>query len=155
MPDVKYTSRVRLIRDRGPLRRAWIPAEAEPVTFGVHDEVAEHYGVDPGAAPAHATTLDYVVAAAAGLLTGTLGGALEARGIDASGGRLESFTEGDVEVEDRVLVIKRLRVRYRLTGCPEERREAAERAHSLHASRCPVARSIGGCIAIATELEFV
>ena len=34
--------------------------------FGVHDEVAEHYGVKPGTVEAHATTLDYVVAAAAG-----------------------------------------------------------------------------------------
>ena len=33
-------------------------------------------------------------------------------------------------------------------------REAAERAHQHHHSRCPVAKSIGDCIAIATELEF-
>jgi uncharacterized OsmC-like protein len=53
-----------------------------------------------------------------------------------------------------VLVIKSIRVRYTLSDCPEEKREAARRAHDLHASRCPVARSIGGCIAIATELDF-
>lgn len=63
--------------------------------------------------------------------------------------------EGDVEVEDKVLVIKRIRVRYQLTGCPEDKREAAERAHSLHASRCPVARSICGSIDIRTELGFI
>ena len=57
-------------------------------------------------------------------------------------------------LEDKVLVIKRIRVRYLLTGCPEEKREAALRAHEFHASRCPVARSIGGSIAIATELQF-
>jgi hypothetical protein len=34
--------------------------------FGVHSEVAGHYGVTPDASPPHATTLDYVVAAAAG-----------------------------------------------------------------------------------------
>jgi hypothetical protein len=32
----------------------------------VHDEVAEHYGTDLGRYPPHATTLDYVIAAAAG-----------------------------------------------------------------------------------------
>jgi uncharacterized OsmC-like protein len=58
-------------------------------------------------------------------------------------------------VEDRVLVIKRIRVRYRLRGCPEDKREAAERAHQHHASRCPVARSIGGSIDISTELQMV
>jgi uncharacterized OsmC-like protein len=57
-------------------------------------------------------------------------------------------------LEDKVLVIKRIRVRYRLTGCPEDKREAAERAHSFHAGRCPVARSIGGSIEITTQLEF-
>jgi uncharacterized OsmC-like protein len=60
-----------------------------------------------------------------------------------------------VVLEDKVLVIKRIRVRYRLTGCPEEKREAAERAHSFHATRCPVAKSIGGSIEITTELEYL
>ena len=59
-----------------------------------------------------------------------------------------------MEVEDKVLVLKRIRVRYSLEGCPADRREAAERAHNLHASRCPVARSIGGSIQISTELRF-
>jgi uncharacterized OsmC-like protein len=54
-----------------------------------------------------------------------------------------------------VLVIKRIRVRYRLRGCPPDKQEPAERAHALHASRCPVARSIGGCIDISTELELL
>jgi hypothetical protein len=31
---------------------------------------------------------------------------------------------------------------------------AAGRAHTLHARRCPVARSIGGCIEISTELTY-
>ena len=62
----KYVSRVRIVRDRGPIRRAFLPAEADPVLFGTHDEVREHYGTAPGQYPDHATTLDYVVAAAAG-----------------------------------------------------------------------------------------
>ena len=63
---VKYVSRVRIERVRGPLRRAFIPAEQEPVIFGVHDAIAEHYGVAPGGEAERATTLDYIVAAAAG-----------------------------------------------------------------------------------------
>lgn len=66
MGDVKYTSRVRIERLRGPLRRAFLPAEQEPVLFGVHDAIAEHYGVAPGGEAERATTLDYIVAAAAG-----------------------------------------------------------------------------------------
>ncbi len=62
----KYLSKVRIIRDQGPIRRAFLPVETEPVTFGTHDEVREHYGTATGLYPDHATTLDYVVAAAAG-----------------------------------------------------------------------------------------
>ncbi len=64
--DIVYVSRVRIERDRGPLRRAWLPAEEKPVVFGVHSEIAAHYKVDPAKIEPHATTLDYVVAAAAG-----------------------------------------------------------------------------------------
>ena len=64
--QVVYTSKVRIERVKGPLRRAYIPQETEPVFFGVHSEVAEHYKVDPNIHEPHATTLDYVVAAAAG-----------------------------------------------------------------------------------------
>jgi uncharacterized OsmC-like protein len=53
-----------------------------------------------------------------------------------------------------VLVIKRIHVRYTLKGCPEDKREAAERSHSFHASRCPVAKSIEKAIEISTELKF-
>jgi hypothetical protein len=66
MPEPAYVSRVRIERLGGPQRLAYLPAEAEPVAFGVHDEVAEHYGVRAEDFPPHATTLDYVVAAAAG-----------------------------------------------------------------------------------------
>ena len=58
-------------------------------------------------------------------------------------------------VEDRVLVIRRIRISYRLKGCPADKREAAERAHSFHAGRCPVARSIERSIDITTALEFI
>ncbi|MFN2468716.1 MAG: hypothetical protein ABR521_11375 [Gaiellaceae bacterium] len=66
MGDVVYTSRVRVERIRGPLRRAHVPGAGEPVFFGVHDEVADHYGVPRGSDAERTTTLDYVVAAAAG-----------------------------------------------------------------------------------------
>ena len=63
---VVYRSQVRVERVKGPLRRAHLPAEVEPVHFGVHSEVAAHYGVDTAVHEPHATTLDYLVAAAAG-----------------------------------------------------------------------------------------
>lgn len=66
MSDVVYTSRVRIVRQKGPHRHAFLPATDHAVDFGVHGAVAEHYGVSPDIADPHATTLDYVAAAAGG-----------------------------------------------------------------------------------------
>ena len=65
MAEVKYVSRVKVEPVEGKVRRAYLPAE-EPVLFGVHSEVAEHYGVEPDVEDPHASTLDYVLAAAGG-----------------------------------------------------------------------------------------
>jgi hypothetical protein len=64
--EVVYTSNIRIERVKGPLRRAYLPAETEPVLFGVHSEIAAHYGVDSNVHEPHATTLDYVISAVAG-----------------------------------------------------------------------------------------
>ena len=64
--EVVYTSKVRIEREIGPVRRAYLPAEKDPVTFGVHSAIAEHYKVPPDKFPARATTIDYVVAATGG-----------------------------------------------------------------------------------------
>ena len=67
MSEVAYTSRVRIERLKGPLRIAYLPGEARPVTFSVHGAIAEHYKVDPaGLTESHAATIDYVIAATAG-----------------------------------------------------------------------------------------
>ena len=64
--EVVYRSRVRIERVTGPLRRAYLPVLPEPVRFGVPSAVADHYGVSPDVHEPHDTTLDYLVAAAAG-----------------------------------------------------------------------------------------
>ena len=63
---VVYRSQVRIERVRGPHRRAFLPVREDPIQFGVHSGVAEHYGVDPDVYEPRDTTLDYLVAAAAG-----------------------------------------------------------------------------------------
>jgi len=62
-----------------------------------------------------------------------------------------SEVTGEIEAEDRVLVIRRIHVRYRLK-LRRDQRETAERAHGLHANHCPVARTLKGCVEITTEL---
>ena len=66
MSEVVYRSEVRIERVKGPVRKAYLPAEATPVVFGVHGAIAEHYKIAPGVLESHATTLDYIIAAAAG-----------------------------------------------------------------------------------------
>ncbi len=66
MSEVVYRSHSRVERIKGPMRLAHLPAESEPVTFGVHGTIASHYKVPPDAFPPHATTIDYVVASTAG-----------------------------------------------------------------------------------------
>jgi uncharacterized OsmC-like protein len=68
-------------------------------------------------------------------------------------GDLVSEAEGEVEKEGKVLVIRRIRVRYRL-NIATEHRETAERVHGFHADYCPVARTISDCVEIETFLEM-
>ena len=84
---------------------------------------------------------------------GTFGGALEARKIPAGEGRLTSEAIGEVVADGRRLVLKHIHVNDRLRVA-EDQREAAERAHRVHISSCPVAQSIGNCVAITTSLEM-
>lgn len=66
MGDVVYVSTVRIEREQGPVRRAYLPAEESPVVYGTHGPVAQHYGHGADQYPEHATTLDHVVGAAGG-----------------------------------------------------------------------------------------
>jgi hypothetical protein len=66
MSNVAYRSGILIERFPGSLRKAWLPAETQPVLFGTHGAVAEHYGREPGTYEPHATTLDYVIGATGG-----------------------------------------------------------------------------------------
>ncbi len=60
---------------------------------------------------------------------------------------------GEVELEDKVLVVKRIHVRLRLRG-EEAHRATALRVHGFFADGCPIYRSIRAAIAVTTELAF-
>jgi len=82
-----------------------------------------------------------------------LGGALEARQIEAGDGYLVSEVVGEIEKEEKVLVVKRIHVTYHLRTAAENR-ETAERVHGIHAQFCPVYRTISGSVDITTSLEL-
>jgi uncharacterized OsmC-like protein len=52
------------------------------------------------------------------------------------------------------LVIRRIHVHYKLSDSSVDP-EVVDRVHSLHADRCPVARSIRDAIDISTSYEIV
>jgi hypothetical protein len=67
MSDVVYVSQVRIERKGGPLRAAYLPGESQPVVYGLHGEIAAHYGIDMNRVKeVHATTIDHVIAALGG-----------------------------------------------------------------------------------------
>lgn len=59
---------------------------------------------------------------------------------------------GEVELEGKVLVVKRIAVTYRGLSFPDEDAEKVQRVLAVHAKSCPVARSIEGAIEITTQL---
>ena len=87
-------------------------------------------------------------------MLGTFGGALEARKIDASGGKLSADVVGEVETDDGVLVIRRIHVTLRLAAA-DDARETVERVHGMYAMRCPLYRTLHTAIALTSSVILV
>ncbi|MDQ3567631.1 MAG: hypothetical protein M3397_06075 [Actinomycetota bacterium] len=60
---------------------------------------------------------------------------------------------GEIEVESKVLVVKRIKQTFHLTA-DEEDREIIERVLEVYADSCPVARSVRDSIDISSDLDF-
>lgn len=73
----------------------------------------------------------------------------------ASGDRLTAVANGEVEVEEGVLVIRRIHVVFTLNGVESDKVAAAQRAHETFKPKCPVYRSIHQSIDISTELTLL
>jgi uncharacterized OsmC-like protein len=61
---------------------------------------------------------------------------------------------GEIELEEKVLVIRRIHVTYRLRLDPDADGAAVQRAFDHHMRRCPVYRSISAAIEVTTSLEI-
>src|SRR5271170_5417300 len=151
--EVVYSSHVRVEARPGGIKLVSLPAEPAPVPMGMHGAIAAHYKMAEGTFTPHASTLDYVVGATAGCLAGTLGRALAIRKIPVAEGRLQVEAVGELEADDGVLVIRRIRVVAHLKA-DASHHEVAEEVASSYAIRCPVYRSLHQAIDITTELDF-
>ncbi len=87
-------------------------------------------------------------------MMGTFGGALEARQVDASNGKLTADVTGEVESEEGVLVIRRIHVAMRLLA-PQEAKATVERTHAIYAMHCPLYRTLHKAIQLTSSVELV
>jgi uncharacterized OsmC-like protein len=86
-------------------------------------------------------------------MLGTFGGALEARKIDASNGRLRAEVRGEIETDQGVLVIRKVHVHYLLNGAVQDR-ETVERVHRIYAEKCPVYKTMRPAFEITSDFEL-
>jgi hypothetical protein len=63
MGEIIHTSRAKIVREKGPTRRAMIEGFNEPIYYGVHGGIKRFYKTEPE--KEHAATLDHIVAATA------------------------------------------------------------------------------------------
>jgi uncharacterized OsmC-like protein len=87
-------------------------------------------------------------------MVGTFGGALEARQIDASHGKLTADVTGEVETEDGVLVIRRIHVEMQLAASAESR-ATVDRVHSIYPMNCPLYRTLHKTIQLTSSFSLV
>ena len=83
-------------------------------------------------------------------MLGTFGGALEARQIDASNGKLTAEVTGEVETEDNVLVIRRVHVAMRLVA-DAALKDKVERVHGTYAMNCPLYRTLHTAVQLTSS----
>ncbi len=86
-------------------------------------------------------------------MLGTFGGALEARQIDASHGKLVAQVTGEVETEDKVLVIRSIHVAFELIAA-EAVRPTVERVHGIYAMSCPLYRTLHRAIQLSSSVTL-
>ena len=152
--QVVYQSRVQVEPGPAKLKQVHLPQEpCEPCRWACMARSPRTTRLPKARSPRRAATLDYVVGATAGCLMGTFNGALQARQIDTTGGRLRGEAIGDVEVEDGVLVIRRIRMIVHVRA-DASHRAAVERVAEVYAARCPCTGRCENAIDISTELDF-
>jgi uncharacterized OsmC-like protein len=89
-------------------------------------------------------------------MLGTFAGALDARKINAKDGRLTAEVRGEVEEDNKVLVIRRVHVSFHLRAASrDEVREIVNRVHSVYAEGCPVYRSLKPAFEITSGVEVI
>lgn len=86
-------------------------------------------------------------------MLGTLNGVLEARGMKLAPGALTADVEGVNEIRDRLPVLTRIMIRYRLR-IPPGSLETVERALERHQEKCPTAATLAGAVDVQWSADI-
>jgi organic hydroperoxide reductase OsmC/OhrA len=86
-------------------------------------------------------------------MSGTLRGALAARGIRLNKDTFKTEVEGLIEKVGSGIRITTIRLHYRLT-IPADKREEAERAVAVHDKGCPATQSVSPSIKVEWDAEY-
>jgi uncharacterized OsmC-like protein len=153
MAKLLHTSKVKIHKEHGKskIKNAQVEGFPDTLRMGVHGGVAEFFKLSPD--EPLPSTLDYVVAAVGGCMTGTVAGALEARGVQAGPENLQVDAEGKIEEVDGKMILTGIKLRYRLK-VPKDKRASVERALEHHEGLCAVSESIRRGITVEWESEI-
>src|SRR6202035_3705503 len=147
-------SKVKISKEPGKskIKRAEIEGFPGAIRMGIHGGIAQYFKLSPE--EPMASTLDYIVAAVGGCLTGTVAGALEARGGRADPEKLQVEAEGKIEDVDGKMILTGIKVHYHLK-VPKDKRAAVERALEHHEGLCAASESVrrGSAIEWDSEIE--
>jgi organic hydroperoxide reductase OsmC/OhrA len=87
-------------------------------------------------------------------MTGTVAGALEARGVSATPDKLQVEAEGQIEDVDGKMILTGIKLHYRMK-VPKEKRATVERALEHHEGLCAASESVRRGITVEWDSEIV
>jgi uncharacterized OsmC-like protein len=154
MGKLIQTSKVKVSKEPGKskIKRAEIAGFPGAVRMGIHGGIAQYFKLSPE--EPMASTLDYIVAAVGGCMTGTISGALEARGVAATPDKLDVEAEGNIEEVDGKMILTGIKIHYRLK-VPKDKRATVERALEHHEGLCAASESVRRGITVEWDSEIV
>jgi uncharacterized OsmC-like protein len=148
-----HTSKVKIQKEpgRSKIKRAQVEGFPDVLRMGIHGGIAQYFKLSPDE-PMPAT-LDYIVAAVGGCMTGTVAGALEARGVRADPEKLQVEAEGKIEEVDGKMILTGIKLRYHLK-VPKDKRATVERALEHHEGLCAASESVRRGITVEWQSEI-
>ena len=154
MGKLIQASKVKISKEPGnsKIKRAEIEGFPGAVRMGIHGGIAKYFKLNPDEPVA--STLDYIVAAVGGCMTGTVAGALEARGVSATPDKLQVEAEGTIEDVNGKMILTGIKLRYKMK-VPKDKRAAVERALEHHEGLCAASESVRRGIKVEWESEII